>query len=183
MSAPAFSALQRIEIRKGFERAIKGATLAKDRVFRSRVLPLDLKTITLPAVLIYSGDEDIEEYNQAPRELRRTTEIWVEAIGIVRVEFEDVLDVIAAQVEHVINQDETLGGICTDALIGRTERSDPERNAAKTVGALRMRFDVVYHTQYDERSVIPDLDSAGVEYDLAPPDGDIEATDELDLTE
>ncbi len=183
MSDRVFTATQRIEIRKGFERVIKGATLAGDRVFRSRAFPLDLKTVKLPAILIYSGDEDVEEYDSAPRELRRTTEIWVEAIGIVRIEFEDVLDVIAAQVEHVVNQDETLGGICSDASLARTERGDPDGRGARTIGAIRMRFDVIYHTQYDERSEIPTLDSAGVTYDLAPPDATPEAVDELDLTE
>ena len=43
-----------------------------------------------------------------------------------------------------------------------------------------MRFDVVYHTQQDDVELaIPDLKRLDVEYDLAPPDEEIEATDQI----
>ena len=69
-------ALARIEIRRGFEQAIKGATLVGDRVHRSRIFPIALHDAdgalregVLPAILVYSGDEDDCDKQCAPEHL------------------------------------------------------------------------------------------------------------------
>ena len=184
---PYLGALGRIAIRRHFERAIKGATLAQKRVFRSRLFPIELhdadgklRLDVLPAILIYTGDEDLERFNSAPIETQRTLQIWVEIIAQVREEFDDVLDVISAEVERVIELDERLGDRCEETVLGFVERNQPEREGAIALASARMRWDVVYHTQADDVELaIPDLLTLQVQYDLAPPDETIEATDSI----
>lgn len=186
---PFLDSTARVALRRGFEQAIKGATLVRDRVYRSRIFPLALhdadgalRQDALPAILIYAGDEELERYNAAPVEIRRTSQIWVEIIAQVRQDFDDVLDVICAHVESLIDQDERLGDRCEDCQLGFVQRSEPEREGAVTLGSIRLRWDVIYHTQRADEIELPDLATLHVEYDLAPPDATIEATDEIDLT-
>lgn len=184
---PYLGALGRIAIRRHFELAIKGATLAGKRVFRSRIFPIELhdadgtlRLDVLPAILIYAGDEDLERFNTAPIETQRTLQIWVEIIAQVREEFDDVLDVISAEVERIVELDWRLGDRCEETVLGFVERTLPEREGAVTLASARMRWDVVYHTQADDVELaIPDLLTLDVEYDLAPPDEAIEATDTI----
>lgn len=189
MAEPYLGALARIDIRRGFEQAIRGATLAGQKVYRSRVAPLaihdadgTLREDALPAILVYAGDEDLERFNAAPVEVQRTMQLWVEIIAQVREEFDDVLDVISAEVENLVEQDPRLGDRCEFSELGFVQRTEPIREGAVTMGSLRMRWDVVYHTQADDVVTVPDLETLEVQYDLAPPDATIEATDTIDLT-
>jgi len=187
---PFNGALARIEIRRGFEQAIKGATLAGQRVYRSRIFPLamhdadgTLRQDVLPAILIYSGDEELEPFNAAPPETRRTLQIWVELIGQVREDFDDVLDVISAEVENLVELDDRLGDRLEDLELGFVQRTEPVRDGAVTLGCLRMRWDAIYHTQRDDTLVVPDLDTLEVTYDLVDDTDDTtDAVDTIDLT-
>jgi len=187
---PFLGALARIEIRRGFEQAIKGATLAGQRVYRSRIFPLamhdadgTLRQDVLPAILIYSGDEELEAFNAAPPETRRTLQIWVELVAQVREDFDDVLDVISAEVESLVEIDDRLGERLEDLELGFVERTEPVRDGAITLGALRMRWDAIYHTQQDDSILVPDLDTLQVTYDLVEDTADtVDAVDTVDLT-
>lgn len=187
---PYLSGNARIEIRRAFEEFIKGATLAGQRVYRSRVLPVAihdadgaLRENVLPAILIYAGDEDLEPFNTAPVEVQRTFQVWVEIIHQVRPDFDDVLDWISAEVEQLVEQDERLGERCEDAELGFVQRTEPNREGAVTLGSLRMRWDVIYHTQQDDVLNLPDLETLQVTYDLVEGTDDTDdAVDTIDLT-
>lgn len=170
-----------IDVRKQFEQRIAGATaVPADQVFRSPAWPLSDER--LPGILIYSGDEDFTDALAAPRELQREARIWVEVIGVVRQEFADFLDLVASQVVAVIHAEETLGGLVADAVCRRIERSDPSRRGRFTIASLRLGFDMTMFLTYEDTTEAPEISSAGVLYDLAPPDGTYEAEDDLDLS-
>jgi hypothetical protein len=187
---PYSGALVRRDIRRGLRQVILGATAAGARVYLSRIFPLalhdadgTLRQDVLPAILVYAGDEDLEEYNAAPLETERTLQLWVDIVMQLREDFDDVVDFISGQVEAAVEQDETLGDRCEHVRLRFVARPlEPIRDGAITLSSLRLRFDAVYHVQRDDSITLEDLNTVAVEWDLAPPDAAIEATDTLDLT-
>ena len=160
--------------------AISSATLADDRVYRSRVLPLEPSL--LPAVLVYAGDEPAEEYNARPASYRRTARLWVEIVGRFRPEFDDVLEVIRAQVEAVVAVDITLGGSVLECDLVVIQRPPPAKEGKYTLAAVRVGFDAVYVTESTDPATLTDLNLLLAQWDLAIPDDVLEATDEIDLS-
>jgi len=105
----------------------------------------------LPAILIYTRDERIEDQPNADPGLRyRKLELSVEIIASGEAAAEEA-DVLALAVEAILDGDETLGLLVEGTRLTRTE-VDQGGDGETPVLAARMSFEVSYWTQPIEAS-------------------------------
>lgn len=136
---------KRKEIRYAFKSLLEGKTRALFRIWCSRSRPIfDHET---PAVLIWSGDETIEKFNEAPIRYKRTLEINIECYVDSVDEIDDDVDLIMAQVEKAIEDADlfTLARtVDTIEPLGSSVELRGETSREGAVGTLR--YAVVYYT-------------------------------------
>lgn len=100
----------------------------------------------LPAVLIYTRDERIEEQPNADPGLRyRKLELSIEIIASGEAAAEEA-DVLAQAVEAALDQDDTLGLLVEGTRLTRTE-VDQGGEGDTPILAARLSFEVSYWTQ------------------------------------
>jgi hypothetical protein len=100
----------------------------------------------LPAILIYTRDERIEDAPNADPGLRyRKLELSVEIIAGGDKAAEDA-DTLAQAVEAILDADETLGLLVEGTRLTRTE-VDQDGDGDTPVLAARMTFEVAYWTK------------------------------------
>lgn len=100
----------------------------------------------LPAILIYTRDERIEDQPNADPGLRyRKLELSIEIIASGDSAAEEV-DVLAQAAEATLDADETLGLLVQGTRLTRTE-VDHDGDGDTPVLAARMTFEVSYWTQ------------------------------------
>ena len=100
----------------------------------------------LPAILIYTRDERIEDQPHADPGLRyRKLELSVEIIASGETAAEEA-DILALAVEAVLDTDETLGLLVEGTRLTRTE-VDQGGEGDTPVLAVRLSFEVSYWTQ------------------------------------
>ena len=100
----------------------------------------------LPAILIYTRDERIEDQpNAVPGLRRRLLELSIEIIASGEAAAEDA-DVLAQAVEAILDADETLGLLVEGTRLTRTE-VDQGGEGDTPVLAARLLFEVSYWTR------------------------------------
>ena len=100
----------------------------------------------LPAILIYTRDERIEDQpNADPGLRRRLLELSIEIIASGEAAAEDA-DVLAQAVEAILDADETLGLLVEGTRLTRTE-VDQGGEGDTPVLAARLLFEVSYWTR------------------------------------
>jgi hypothetical protein len=101
----------------------------------------------LPAIFISTGKEDVSILHQAPLELERKLEVAVTAAYAEAEALDEALDHLAEQIEQVLSEDETLGGVAMDSILTSVE---PEIDAegAVPVGYITLTFSVTYRTPW-----------------------------------
>lgn len=192
---------RRTRIRRRVVELLRGATVAGQRVWANRFLPLTNRE--LPAILVYALDESIDPDSRttAPRELTRRLSLAVD--GIVAAgsegEIDDALDALSLEIETALHRDPFFGtaasaalnppvddsvaadSILTDVEIGHETVGD------RLVGRVAMTWEVEYQSLAPEPPDDDSLDdflTMGVTYDLggtqAPDD---EAHDEVVVQE
>lgn len=132
-------------IRFAIVAALLGATAAAARVFATRVVPV--RRTELPAIAVYTIEEDAEDKGTAPRELERVVQVAIEAVvhPAALSPADDVLDALSLQIEKAMHADPYLGGNAGDCLLTKTEIGvlpDGER----LLGQLLLTYAVTYHT-------------------------------------
>ncbi len=158
-------------IRKKAVELLLGKTSAGFRVYASRVAPFinNEWQNELPAVVVYTMDENGEIYNAAPREYRRTVELIVEVHASATAAMDDVLDAIARQVEQALLADDTLGDTANDIRYSRT-RLVIRDEGQELLGGCRIIFDVEYFDRHPDdffNQTLPDLNMVATDYSLA----------------
>lgn len=114
----------RISIRRAIkDLLIAGGTDAGNRVFAGRVDPVF--QAQLPAILIYSTEEEINrDIVKAGRRLR-TVQTVVKAVVQAGAgsedSFQDTLDALVEQIEGIIDADERLSQTCETVWFDRTD--------------------------------------------------------------
>ncbi|WP_251976718.1 hypothetical protein [Salinicola avicenniae] len=171
----------RQQIRDEIVTAITGNTDARLNVWASRALPVwngsqGLRAV-MPAILIYTRSEQAEIFNEAPREYRRVLQIGVQLHVLGAENTDDRLDALAAQVETQLLHDETLNGTCSDLRLFDSEFTFTD-DGEHEMGAARLTFEATYFDEIDKR-VEDTLQTLGVRWDLARPDGNYEAEDRI----
>ena len=112
-------AARRAEIVRHVVDRLRSQSTAQDRIFAGRVLPLSHGE--LPAVLVYGREEqELPPWSDAPRVLRRELQLAVEIVvdSEIADRAEQQLTAIAHVVEVLLGQDETLGGLVEDTVLG-----------------------------------------------------------------
>jgi len=99
----------------------------------------------LPAILIYTRDERIEEQTQANPGLRqRKLELSIEIIAS-GAEAAEEADTLALAVEAILDADETLGLLVQGMRLTRTE-VDQDGDGDTPLLAARLSYEVIYWT-------------------------------------
>ena len=108
----------------------------------------------LPAILIYTRDERIEDQPNADPGLRyRKLELSVEIVASGDAADEEA-DVLAYAVEAVLDADETLGRLVEGTRLMRTE-VDQDGDGDTPVLAVRLAFEVSYWTHPQQLDDVP----------------------------
>lgn len=120
----------------------KFKTAAHDRIHE---MEFDkLLQAKLPAIVVYTFGGSSELFEEAPRRYRRTCTVAVE-IAADGKNIAGDLDDLAEQVEAALLQDETFGAVVSDSRLSSDE-IEIFTDGSKSIGSLRMDFDVTYYT-------------------------------------
>jgi hypothetical protein len=139
----------RKDIRQKIGEVLRGNTTAGANVFVSRTRKIS--AASLPAILVYTRQEAAEEFNTAPRELKRTLSVGIEIVARADDDLDDTLDDLAEEVERILSENQLLADDdgsnerCSDvaykgAEISLTADGDNQH------GACVLSYDVTYHT-------------------------------------
>lgn len=185
--------LLRKAIRREVVARLSGRTIALDRVTSNRGNAVWEEEV--PALVIYTRREDLEKQNVAPiryrRELRLAVELYVEEVKGKAID--DQIDDLCEQVEQLLLPAMMLPGTpddleldATDSLLESVE-IDVDADGVALLGAARMTFLWVYYQNIDEldseegRESVGIFERAFVRWDFPPPDGLLEAVDDIEL--
>ena len=162
---------ERQDIRDAVIALLKGtapdyATAAEARVFPSRMAPL--RTVELPAISVYTDNETVDPAsgNSAPRELKRTVELVIEAWVRATSDVEDALDDFALEIETALDADTEFNDTAYSSSLDSTEIG-LKLDGDKPMGCVRLKYSVTYHTDLRVTAPGDNFDSADVHYDLA----------------
>ena len=162
---------QRDTIRKQVVQVLTGQTTAGDRVYANRVKPFISNgwTSQLPAIVVYTLDEQAEIFNAAPREYLRTVQVVVEIQAAADDALDDVLDDIADRVELLLLRDDTLGGTVNDLQMVRTRMALKDEGET-LIGACMIQFDAEYLDRRPDdafNATLSDMITVSTEYSLS----------------
>jgi hypothetical protein len=117
-------------------------TAAGESVFPSREVPW--RSVELPGIAVYSLEESSDRQH-TEGELVRHVVLAIHAVVRLNELVDDALDELALQIEKAMAADQTLGGIAVSSFLSGTDISVDE-STARPVGAIRLAYDVRYHT-------------------------------------
>ncbi len=196
---------RRIAIRNAFKAAILGKTDAGARVYSN--ISSTIWREEMPQIVVYTRGETIEKSGTAPVEYKRSLELVVEIIAegsegprdsSQGPYVEDVVDLIASQVEAEISRDDSLGDytapdgqVCklVDSLELQTVALRFEAESNKPTASAALVFNAVYHeflpSSIEEQGGLGNLESVHADWKVGhhddAPDNVVEAQDILTL--
>lgn len=136
----------RTQLRHAAVTLLTGLPTTEGRVYRGR--QRNLGADDAPALLIYTSDEDTTLAHQgSPAVQDRPVELMIEgrANGTDSAALEDLLDVIAAEVESAIFDNWSFNGLASNAVLVKT-RTRIEAKGDVLNGGVRLEFRVTYST-------------------------------------
>jgi hypothetical protein len=114
----------KIAIRDALVAQLTGLTTTEDRVYGDRLNPLDPENGDFPAIIVYSGPEEIEYVTApAPRRMRRNLQYLITCWATQESSEDNLVDkllTMQAEVETAIFQDRNLGGLILDGKITKS---------------------------------------------------------------
>lgn len=163
--------LVRMQIRKNLVAILKGRTDARERVFFNRTK--NTWAENLPAINMYfRGEPEIQEYSQAPRQMRRILQLEVEMVadGNSDTEAADKIDCLCEQVESLLSLDDSLGGCADDIVLQSVDDIEGVSEGSKTTMATRLTYRVRYNTfnPREDAQKFEDFLTASGEWNLQP---------------
>lgn len=142
----------------------------------------DVPPYQLPCFLVYDDDEKREGdfYQGRPRRvLELTIEGW--ARGVVPEDLEVLLDQLALTVERTLENDPRLGGLAAMDLEYQSTEKLRDSRGKSYVGVVIIKFEVTYMMPEAEEDAPDDFLTFRADYDLAPADGTVDASDTVTL--
>jgi hypothetical protein len=135
----------RTQIRDAAVNALDALTTTSTRCYGG--LPGTRPLHTLPALLIYTKDEEVERVSRLASgfRMRRTCNLVIEGYVASTTDADLTCDTINAEVEAVLGANTTLGGLAKDLELQRVEKEDEEQ-AEKPTYVIRMTYRAEYHT-------------------------------------
>jgi len=138
----------RKQIRDAVVTALTGLSTTGNRVYKSRIYPLE--TGKLPGLAIYTKSEEIQNNTiGAPRTQIRILEVMVEAYVMANTAFDDTIDAISLEVEEALYTNSSLGGKAKGLDVVAFE-SDYSGDGEKVVGVGRFTVQVTYSTKEND---------------------------------
>lgn len=132
----------RTQIRQAVVALLNGNTEAGNRVFSSRVHPLD--DAKLPALLVYTPQENIGERSmQRPRTQERQLQLAVEGYLKARGDIDAEADALVLEVEQLIAADPSLAGLVKDISLESTA-TQLSGEGERPVAVITLTFAVLY---------------------------------------
>ena len=141
----------RQQIRDRIVSNVTGLTTTGNRVFKSRVYPLNADT--MPALLVYSTTEDSDiDVMGFPGVLNRIVNVAIE--GYVRniTVYDNLIDDICQEVEVAMANDPTINGLAKNSFLSGTEISYTGEGD-QPIGVVTMNYVVQYRTATNAPSV------------------------------
>lgn len=136
---------QRRLIRDAVVAALKAAnTSAGERVFPMRDDPW--KRIGLPGVAVMTPSETSDDQQSAPRELKRSMRLELQAAVEQSDSVQDDIDALALELERAMHSDPTFGGTCSDSTLIASSTIVDGMAGSRPVGALGLTYRVTYYT-------------------------------------
>lgn len=133
---------KRKTIRHAIANVLLNNTSAGAHVYASRTRKLSKES--LPAILVYTNNEDVEVFNESPREYRRTLTLGIEIAARADDDLDDTLDDIAQEVERILSENQTPGGADTLLLTGATIVLNADGDNQH--GGCVLTYDAIYFT-------------------------------------
>jgi hypothetical protein len=184
--------LTRKAIRRYCKDLLLGETIAEDKVVTNRSDPIWATQV--PSIVIFNRREEIDLFSdnrKLEREARIGIAAFVETDDNSGLPIDDQIDDIAQQIEDRINPNMGLPGLKHLPITLNLKKSHLESvlmedspDGVKVVGNVMLTYLWVYYTQPSEedgKESTPFLE-AGLDWDFAPPDAELEARDEIPLT-
>jgi hypothetical protein len=132
---------KRTDIRSAVVTLLTNATSVGANVFKNRSVPL--WDIPLPCILVYGKQEQAEALSHLPTPTVRKLELAIDIRAEATQTLDDTLDNLAAEVEAVMNANESLSGNVQSLNLQSTEIDIGTVNE-KPVGAVRLTYEVIY---------------------------------------
>lgn len=160
-------------------------TMAGTRVFVNETRPVSADT-ELPCMMVNQAAETIELYD-APRRYKRSLRIEIVAIaaqatGAGAPLLDDVIDAFAQEIETKLALDEYLGGAAAASRhVGTEFEFSGEGRKRLGAASLAYEFDFLTEAPTDQAGALEALERVGVQNDVAPSDGSIEAEDLIEV--
>lgn len=172
-------------IKEAVAALLLGKTQADSKVFISRSIPVQSEE--LPCILVYSATENIEQFNEAPKDYRRRLTLIIECIdaGDNDDDLDERVEKLAEIVETLMEVDETLGGLVNRLnLIGTDYQQEPDGESP--MGSLILRYSVEFFTDaIRPGECLPDFKRSDIEWqvghDNESSDNVIDAVDTLTI--
>lgn len=172
--------VERLKASKVEDGTERFATPAGPRVYPGRALPSHVAL--LPAVLVYDDKErSAGEYYQDLQKRVVTLTVECQASANTAEDLDLILDALDWAAQRVILSDPTHGGLAKDTSYSNTEK-DRDADGAEFLGTVWVDFEIEYPMpKFEPLGTIDDFLIFNARYDLAPPDGVIDAEDEIHL--
>jgi len=138
----------RTQIRDAALDLIDALTTTGSRAYAGRPGSRPLQESELPALLVYTNEEEAEYVSgqQGARRIQRNCQLMVHGFAQGTGDIDKTLDTIAKEVEEALMAAPTLGGKAKDLfLTNTTKESDPE--AQKPTWEIVLTFTCEYHTR------------------------------------
>lgn len=171
----------RTVIRKAVAALLKGKTAAGQSVYTSRVEAFGSRH--LPAISVYTTDEDADTGDTSPRRYTRTPDVVVQAVFEVDEHLDDAMDAMALQLEAVLLPDPSWGGVADDSVLTKSAMFLAE-NGRSEFGCLALTFRAEYDTRPGllDEATLDDFRVGYTAYTRDTPDGpEVIAEDEITL--
>ncbi len=157
---------QRQKIRQTVCDNLKNNTIAKDRVFAMRKLPLFQSE--LPCILVYTTSETASKFNESPREMERKLQLSI--AGIVQSDdktpesqVENTLDSLALSIETALNNNRYLDDNVSDSMLTNTD-IHLDANGDKLTASIILNYEITYYTSACSQTALPDFQNMTIDY-------------------
>lgn len=146
----------------------------QDRIYRNRMRPLSQlpgqrsARSKLPALVIYTRNEQAEVFNVAPRTYRCTVELVFEYIADDSDTLDDQLDDGAEIIERIIGRNDTLSGTANDSEYSSSQLAFSDQGE-RNLGSIILTFAVEYDREApdgDFNDTLDDFDKLETQYSL-----------------
>lgn len=146
----------RTQIRDAAVNALDALTTTSNRCYGGRPGTRPLQT--LPALLIYTKDEEVQRVSRLASgafRMERICSLVVEGYVAEVADADKSCDTINAEVEAVLGANTTLGGLAKDIELQRVEKEDAEESEKPTY-VVRMTYRCSYSTtETDPTTALP----------------------------